>query len=605
MTILEQSSKALDRTLGTWYSRIESGAIKLPRFQRMEAWDRGRIGSFLNTILHNLPVGAALILEVGDEQKFVSRYVSTAEPSKPERVTEHLLDGQQRLTAFWRAIHNNYENESFFVYLPDFDRTENDSLDEDEVTLHCVPRWRKADGKIYPVWASEPDQCLRRGLIPLELFRPGDYASAVDAWLDKATRPDEPADTDPDFAKRYRAHVAVKKGITAQIVQLRERFTHFNLPYLSLPARTPKEVALQVFINMNTNSKPLKLYDIAVAEIEQAVGQSLHDLQAHLDETYPAVKRYGDLDSLVLQTGALLQDKMPNNQGIVAMDKTAFVDRWSSLERAMSRMAQLLGQEGVYDEARLPTNAVLAVIAACYDTIPEDGDFLGQAERLLRAYLWTSFFTDRYENAAATRAYQDYKALRILLESRNCPPASFGAVPVLNRDQYPLLSAEQMTQVGWPKNADRYARAILALTTRLGAIDFADGQRATYESVQKREYHHVFPDALLAEAKIESYLALNCALITWKTNRHIGRKDPVDYLRERVQWSDEPTIAQRLQSHVLDYAELAQAHYGGLEGDALAAKLGKEFQSFLAARARKMAIIANRLAFGESPALPI
>jgi hypothetical protein len=262
----------------------------------MEAWDRGRITSFLNTIIHNLPIGAALILEVGDEQKFVSRYVSTAEPTKPERVTEHLLDGQQRITAFWRASHNNYDTETFFVYLPDFDKTEDDGLEEDEVIVYCLPRWAKKDGKRYPVWANDAEQCLRRGLIPLELLRPGDHAAAIDEWLNRATKAEEPKDSAQDFAQRYRAHEAQRRNITAQLSKLRERITHFNLPYLSLPARTPKDVALQVFINMNTNSKPLKLYDIAVAEIEQAVGQSLHDLQAHLDETYPAVKRYGDLD---------------------------------------------------------------------------------------------------------------------------------------------------------------------------------------------------------------------------------------------------------------------------------------------------------------------
>jgi hypothetical protein len=604
MTILEQSSKALDRTLGAWFSRVENGSIKLPRFQRMEAWDRSRITSFLNTIIHNLPVGAALILEVGDDQKFVSRYVSTADPDKPERVTEHLLDGQQRITAFWRAIHNNYDTETFFVYLPDFDRTEDDGIEEDEVVAYCLPRWINKEGKRYPLWANEPEQCLRRGLIPLELLRPGDHAVVIEEWLNKAKKSEEPKDSDSDFAQKYRAHEAQRRNITAQLTKLRERITHFNLPYLSLPARTPKDVALQVFINMNTNSKPLKLYDIAVAEIEQAVGKSLHDLQDHLDQTYPAVKRYGDLDSLVLQTGALMQDKTPNNQGIVSMDKTTFVANWTRLENAMARMASLLSLQGVYDEARLPTNAVLAVVGSCYDLIPEDGDFLGQAERLLRAYVWSSFFTDRYENSAATRAYQDYKALRTLLEEKKCQPDQFSRVPVLDRSAYPLLTAEQMLQVGWPKNSDRYGRAILAVTMRLGAIDFADGQIGSYDNIQKREYHHIFPDALLAEAEIESYLALNCALITWKTNRHIGRKDPVDYLRDRVQWSDEQTIAERLKSHLIDYAELTKAHYGELKGEALAAKLKSEFTSFLSSRAAKVTKAMARLANGDQP-LPI
>src|SRR5262249_53743867 len=147
------------------------------------------------------------------------------------------------------------------------------------------------------------------------------------------------------------------------------------------------------------NSKPLSLYDITVAEVEEAVGQSLHELQEQLEREHPQIARYGNTSFLILVTAALMQDKSPNNQGIVAMDKTRLVSDWPNLVRSLARMADLLSSQGVFDEARLPTNAVLAVIAACYSMIPADGDFLGQCERLLRAYLWSSFFTDRYENA--------------------------------------------------------------------------------------------------------------------------------------------------------------------------------------------------------------
>lgn len=58
MSIMHQSSRAQDRTLGDWFQQINQGAVKLPRFQRFEDWDRGRIKSFLNTITsrsHDLP----------------------------------------------------------------------------------------------------------------------------------------------------------------------------------------------------------------------------------------------------------------------------------------------------------------------------------------------------------------------------------------------------------------------------------------------------------------------------------------------------------------------------------------------------------------------
>lgn len=116
--ISETSSSAKDRQLSNWYQRIHTGQIRLPRFQRFQAWDRLRICDFLTTIVSNLPVGITLLLEVGDRELFESRALETA-PDGGSRVTEHLLDGQQRPTTLWRSMHNNYDRESFCLYLPD------------------------------------------------------------------------------------------------------------------------------------------------------------------------------------------------------------------------------------------------------------------------------------------------------------------------------------------------------------------------------------------------------------------------------------------------------------------------------------------------------
>jgi uncharacterized protein with ParB-like and HNH nuclease domain len=78
MTIMQQSSRAQDRTLGVWFQHIQQGMVKLPRFQRFEAWDRSRITSFLNTIFNNLPVGVTLALDVAGVEKFEVSYVTGA-----------------------------------------------------------------------------------------------------------------------------------------------------------------------------------------------------------------------------------------------------------------------------------------------------------------------------------------------------------------------------------------------------------------------------------------------------------------------------------------------------------------------------------------------
>jgi hypothetical protein len=582
MSIMQQSSKAQDRTLGVWFQHIDQGLVKLPRFQRPEAWDRVRITSFLNTIIRNLPVGVTLVLEVAGPEKFVSRYIRTAE-RRPGTVAQNLLDGQQRLTAFWRAMHGNYAKETYFVYLPRFDP--GNGAGNGEVEVRCVPRWVNKEKLRMPRWAENEAECFKRGLIPISLLRPGDPMGEIDHWISAATAHMEPAETDPDAFQKLRDYASLKDKIKGELTTLRERVTWFNLPYLSLPADTGKDVALQVFINMNTNSKPLSLYDIIVAEVENVVGSSLHDLQATLNEHCPSAAHYGDLSGLILSTSALLQDKTPSTRGEIEMDKALMLENWARLERGLDRMGEFLAGQGVFDEARLPTNAVLPVIAACYDFIPETGDFSGKGERLLRQYLWSSFFTERYENAAASRAYADFKALKALLIKQSYGDDDLATVPVLDRREFPLADVDSLLTAGWPKQLGIEARAILAITTYLGALDFADNKPASFENNQKREYHHIFPDALLAEAGIASYLALNCALITWKTNRIIGRKDPLDYLKDRIEWAGEESVRERMKSHLVDFDLLAKAKYERLVGEQLAAKLKPEFEVFLRARA--------------------
>ncbi|WP_458526189.1 GmrSD restriction endonuclease domain-containing protein [Onishia taeanensis] len=603
MSTIGQSSKAHDRSLGEWFHDIQRGSIKLPRFQRMEAWDRNRIASFLDTVISNLPMGVVLILQVdgNENEKFVSRHISTAEPEKEGTVTQHLLDGQQRLTAFWRAMYNNYDYETFFVYHPEFDpRAEKSG---EEVQVFMKPRWYDKHGRRMPLWADDPKSTLERGLFPISLLRPGDMSAEISTWLADATQHLKPAGGDEDAFEKLQTYMTLQEKLKDAINQLRERVTHFNLPYLALPAATPKEVALQVFINMNTNSKPLSLYDIIVAEVESVAGSSLHDLEARLDSHCPYAKRYAELRDLILSTSALLQDKVPNNRGMIEMNKQVLVDNWHHLERGLERMAAFLASQGIHDAARLPTNAVLPVVAACYELIPDDGDYRGKAEILLQRYLWSAFFTDRYENSSSSRAYADFKALKLVLQNQQFDESHIAQIPVMDRPQYPLATKDELKAAGWPKGMGIEARGIMAVTTYLEARDFADNQPASYDSLQKREYHHVFPDALLQEAEILSFLALNCALITWKTNRVIGRKDPLAYLKERVDWAGESTVRQRMKTHLIDYDLLAKGDYGDLQQPQARERLKQDFERFLDDRAGRVAQVVECLAAGQQPDL--
>ena len=119
---------------------------------------------------------------------------------------------------------------------------------------------------------------------------------------------------------------------------------------------------------------------------------------------------------------------------------------------------------------------------------------------------------------------------------------------------------------GWPVRRDRLARAILALALRQGGLDLADGSAVTRANLAKREYHHLFPVAHLARLGVseeQAYVSLNCALVTWRTNRNISDKEPERYLAERREGSSlgDAEVKARLASHLIPFDEMVSGDY--------------------------------------------
>lgn len=597
---MSTGSKALDRKVAEWLAGISSGTLRLPSFQRGIAWDRRRVASMLDTILNDLPLGITLVLDVGDEEKFHSRPLESA-PNTPTKVTEHLLDGQQRLTALWRALKDNNERETYFIHVPELD----DDPDNDDMkwSVRAVPTSVNEEGVRYPRWADDPADCLRQGLIPVRLLDP--EFEGAGAWVDEATHalgPDESIADFGDFKAALERVTSVRQKLKERIIlPFRETLRHYNLPYLRLPATTPRDVALSVFVNMNTNAKPLRPYDIVVAEMEDATGQRLRELVATFKVEHPGVPRYMQVEDAVLQTASLMQGRAPNQKGIYDLDLQLFADEWTLVGEGLDRAVRLLEEINLFDAERIPTVVPLPVMAALLSRAAVLGDGRAEADRLMRRYLWTAFFTSRYEKAAATRAVADYRALRQVMAGSGLEEH----VPLFDSELYPLPDLGTLTRASWPKSKRTLSRAILAASNYFGARDFADDTLVTRENVVKREYHHIFPDKLLKDANIESSLALNCALITWYTNRTIGRMDPIAYLNARAERAPDPAnVPGRLASHLVPFHELASAGpYPQPAGEELRRAVLPDFEAFLEARASWVSRAMVELCAGRQPHL--
>ncbi len=550
--------EARSKTVEDWFSMIREGQITLPRFQRHEAWRPHQVEGVLENILRqpSLPIGALLVLEVGDKELFHSRPIvgAPAPTSKPQL---NLLDGQQRMTALWRALMDDYGDFTVFVSLSD----------EPYPEIEIIRRYITKQGNRMPLWADDPKGTLERGLFPVALLCPGAAGEKnADEWGEKAE---------------------VDKAADRKITKLRQRIASYAIPFLSLPVGTEQETALDVFIKMNTSASPLKDFDIVVAQLEGAVGSSLHDMIDELHESVPAARDFGKAEDIALAVGALLNGKPPLKRTYLDPEfGRELADVWDKVVLGMQRGTAFLRDEAIFNQKLLPSEVIVYMTAALWANVPVDGtDEEGRARKIIRKAIWRASFTDRYLKTASTRAFADFKAINDLL-SKN---ANSATPELFDETINPLPPAEELVRGGWPARKDRLGRAIIAVALYSGGYDFADGAKATPESVRFREYHHVYPKSLL-EGKFPSHeinSALNCALISWKTNRKIAAKNPADYLAERAKDANasEQEVRQRLESHLVPYDEL-------LEGD---------FQEFLSCRAKLVEARMKKLCDGSMP----
>lgn len=540
--------EARNKKIEDWFALINQAQVVLPRFQRHEAWAPAQVVGLLENILREpaLPIGALLTLEVGDKELFHSRPIVGA--PKPEgRPSLHLLDGQQRLTALWRSLTGDYDEfELFFSLEPD--RSSDDEMDTREQaeahSIEAVKRYSR-NGQRYPVWADDPIESFKRGSAPITILCPGAKGEAErDCWEDAI-----------DEAGLF------TKALGRQIEALRQRVAKYEIPFLALGVNTGRETALDVFIKMNTSASPLKDFDIVVAQLESVTGESLHDMVSDLLVQVPAAREYGKVEDMILSVAALLMERPPIKKTYLDTQYgEQFGTVWERLKHGFKHGLEFLRSEAILNEKSLPSDVAVYLTCALWADVPEHAfDAGGNARSHIRKALWRACYTSRYTKTSATRSFADYKQLKRIVSGEEADCELFDEV------YYPLPAVEELMLAGWPGRKDRLPRAILATALRRGGYDFADGAAISASNFYSREFHHLYPVGVLGGDRADERVnrALNCALITWTTNRKVGAKTPAQYISARAEAASlgEDAVRQRLESHLVPYDAIIAGDY--------------------------------------------
>ena len=77
-----------------------------------------------------------------------------------------------------------------------------------------------------------------------------------------------------------------------------------------------------------------------------------------------------------------------------------------AIEKGIAGAIGFLNEEHIFDRDRLPTVAVVPVLASIWSQMPQSLDAHGQARTLLRQYLWRSFSPNGTNAQQALRRYK-------------------------------------------------------------------------------------------------------------------------------------------------------------------------------------------------------
>ena len=567
-----------EHSVEDWLAFVERGEVRLPTFQRDMVWTHQKTEDLLEAILRQKPVGCLLLLRVDSKESalFESRRIEGSSATGDESYKYQLLDGQQRVTSLWRSLMDRDPARKYLVKM---------TPEGDERLVQSFKRSKDGASS----WLDDPQRTLAQGFVPVHLLRYSqEQRDEVNAWVDEAVGGD---DVKLEELRRLESWIGGHS----------EKIRNFQMPALELLEGTTREEAIDVFIQTNTSSTRLTKFDIVESRMTRKKQRSL---RAARDLVYSEVENVDRFLS-EKQTGELLLRVACLRQGLAPTESRFehddvmkdITDNLEAIADGIRRTLVLLEEECVFDKKRLPSAVPLRVLPSLYSRLPDSGDRASAVKKTLRAYLWRAFVTDRYASAAATTLKADHDALAEVVAGDSARTE----VPIFDEREYPLPDTGQLLQAPWPGRQGRLPRALLAMSFRLGARDLASDERVRASNVGSRDYHHVFPKALL-RAKIRDVtdsrcdLGLNCILIDRGTNRRLAAKPPMHYLRERAQGVaagstvTEADIKSRVESHGLPYERLAAAD---------TETVGRSYGAFLRDRAQLFAEATRALAEGE------
>jgi hypothetical protein len=478
-------------------SRVLSGDIVLPKFQRAFVWTPQQILYLLDSVRRNYPIGSLLMWRT------TARLASGHEIAGLDTVPQHdgapvhyVLDGQQRLASLVGALHGSG---AIWEIAYDLEREEFLHLTEDAPTgPHILP------------------------------VRDLTSVSAIMSWI----RRDNPND---DLQSRAQA--------------LSEQFSHYQVPMVTL-LDVSEEDSARIFERINSTGTSMDIVDL----IRAGTWSKDFDLKEEIEQLLQVLdaKKYGRVDAKTMlrtiSAAAGFGFSTKSIHELRGLSRQQLQDAVADAGKAAARAVDFLSTQIHTPQAEaLPYYNQFAVLVELFRQLPKPT--AAQYDAVTR-WFWLTASGEYFKGWRESQMGPDLTAVTEFAAGRSGEIETAAALPrsiLWQRAQFSRQNAPSKLLVLLMS----YEKPVDLNTGRL--IDVADA--LSWQN--SKQFHHFFPRAYLKKEGVKAgrdNVCGNLIMLSAITNNWISDRRPSAYLRDLAVWHGEDVLRERLRTCLIEEA---------------------------------------------------
>lgn len=492
------------------FADIDTGRIKIPRFQRDFVWSKEQTAKLLDSLIRGYPIGTFILWKTKEELRHVKDIGNISLPDVPDgEFVYYVLDGQQRVTSLY-AVRKGLRLTK--------DGKEVDYRDI-SINLDLDPAEEE-----HVVVVEPPQDAVSISLYEL-------LNGSVIEFLDRYDR---------EQLRKIENYQKALKGYDFSTIVI---------------AEYPIDIACDIFTRINTGGTELTLFEIMVAKTyDQATGFDLAREYEWLVENDGSEKDLEDADfdtipaSTVLQCVAASILKQVRRRDILQIDKQVFIQSWPTVKDGIFAAVDYFRTHLRIPVSRLlPYNALLVPLTYFFIRNESRPPSTLQAT-LLNQYFWWASLSNRFSSGVEGKLAQDIERIDAILA---------GEYPNYQGEEIQLTVEDLRRR--WFSSGDAFCKAVICLYAYFTPRSFANDSLVKLDNswlkvAHSKNYHHFFPKSFLRKQGVEDWKAnsiLNITLVDdYLNKRRIRAKPPSEYML--AFWEENPSLEDTMTSHLID-----------------------------------------------------